>query len=234
MSEPSIIGTARIARAFVRGIYPLLNEDTLAPGDFAPAARALAEAGITVMQLRLKSLADGDRLAIQRGVLEVLRGWQGIFVIDDRADLVRIAVDDAAGQGPAIGLHLGQHDLPPGLARAIVGPDVVIGLSTHNAGQVVAAMREPVDYLGFGPVFATATKTNPDPVTGIEGLRDACRASTLPVVAIGGIGASTLGPVAAAQAAAAAVVGLLWPTGCASDDNAALTVRVRSAMEAFR
>ncbi len=228
-----------LARERIRGLYPLLDDGVLRPEVFPRHAAALAAAGVAVMQLRMKRLTDRERLAVIRDVLGALSDWRGLLVIDDRADLAAIAAREVAPAGPSIGLHLGQGDLPPAVARAIVGPDVVIGWSTHDLSQVAASAALPVDYLGFGPVFPTATKANPDPVVGLAGLAAACRATSLPVVAIGGLSSSTLTAVAAHGAASAAVVGMLWPGDAphrdAADTHAleALSGRVRAAMEAF-
>jgi thiamine-phosphate pyrophosphorylase len=223
--------------ACIAGLYPLLSEGTIPLAGEADlpawtsAAGDLAAAGVTVLQLRLKTAPDGLRLALQRAVAAALDGWSGLLVLDDRADLAAIAARERTAAGPAIGLHLGQTDLPPALARAIVGPDVVIGLSTHDLDQVAAALGEPVDYLGFGPVFPTRTKANPDPVTGLSALSAAARLSTRPVVAIGGIGRAALPEVLRAGASAAAVVNLLWP---GTPDERPFSERARDAVEACR
>jgi thiamine-phosphate pyrophosphorylase len=109
------------------------------------------------------------------------------------------------------GVHVGQDDLPPRDARRLMGSEAVIGFSSHNAAQVCAAGGEPVDYLAFGPVFATESKRNPDPVTGIEAIKE-CRALVeKPLVAIGGITRQTARAVLAAGADAVAVIGDLLP-----------------------
>jgi thiamine-phosphate pyrophosphorylase len=101
----------------------------------------------------------------------------------------------------ATGVHLGQDDLPPAAARALLGAGAVVGLSTHNLAQVEAAVAAGgIDYLAFGPIFATASKRDPDPVQGLDGLRAARARSPWPLVAIGGIDAATAGAVRAAGA----------------------------------
>jgi len=219
--------------AWVQGIYPLLNEGTVPLSDFPAYAKSLADLGITVIQLRIKKADDSTRVDVQRYVLDALRGWDGLLVIDDRADLAKMAFDARDVSHPAVGLHLGQTDLSPTLARAIVGPDVIIGLSTHGPEDVARAAQEPIDYIGFGPFFATATKANPDPVVGLSGLADATKASRLPVVAIGGIEFASLADVRAAGATAAATVSLLWPTPVSGPADAAFVSRALLAMETF-
>jgi len=102
-----------------------------------------------------------------------------LFIVNDRCDLA-LAVD-------ADGVHLGQDDLPLGLARKVMGPDKLIGISTHNPDQVREAITGKPDYLGFGPIFKPGSKEDHDPVIGLEGLRAMRRLTSLPVFAIGGI-----------------------------------------------
>src|SRR5690606_38328199 len=153
-------------------------------------------------------------------------GWRGVLVIDDRADLALVARADAP-PGLRVGLHVGQDDLPARLARELVGPDVLLGLSTHDLAQVEAARELPVDYIGFGPLFATTTKARHDPTVGIVGLAAACRAAGgLPIVAIGGIPLDLVGEVRAAGAHGVAVASALFDG--ASDG---LRARARAAHE---
>ncbi|HEV3030498.1 MAG TPA: thiamine phosphate synthase, partial [Polyangia bacterium] len=107
-------------------------------------------------------------------------------------------------------VHLGQDDLPLAEARRLrafaKAERMLIGFSTHNRAQALAAADGGADYIGFGPVFATASKANPDPTVGLSALAEVCRAVTVPVVAIGGIGLESVSAVARAGAAAAAVI----------------------------
>jgi len=102
-----------------------------------------------------------------------------MFIVNDRADVARAAGAD--------GVHVGQEDLPVEMARQILGPDKWVGFSTHVLAQVVEADRSSADYVAFGPIFATASKERPDPVVGLDGLREARKATRKPLVAIGGI-----------------------------------------------
>jgi thiamine-phosphate pyrophosphorylase len=122
-------------------------------------------------------------------------------------------VNDRLDVALAVGadvVHLGQDDLPLADAlrvRVVAGrPDLVVGLSTHNPGQAVAAASAGADYIGFGPVFATSSKLNPDPVVGLSQLSDICRTVSVPVVAIGGIAPAQAGLLAQAGASAAAII----------------------------
>jgi thiamine-phosphate pyrophosphorylase len=170
-------------------------------------AEALLEGGAGILQLRHKQHWGRAVFDAAREIARMCREAGALFVVDDRADIAMLL--DA-------GLHVGQDDLPPRDARRLLGSDAVIGFSSHNVQQVCAAGGEPVDYLAFGPVFPTASKRNPDPVTGIEALKE-CRALVeKPLVAIGGITRETAAAVWAAGADAVAVIGDLLPAGLTS------------------
>jgi thiamine-phosphate pyrophosphorylase len=121
------------------------------------------------------------------------------LIVNDRADVARAADAD--------GVHLGQEDLPVERARCVLAPGQWIGCSTHSPGQVVEADRSSADYIAFGPVFPTTGKENPDPVVGLEGLRQARRLTAKPLVAIGGITLRNAQEVLAAGADSLAVIG---------------------------
>ncbi len=185
-------------------LYPILDTGMLEARGFAiaGAAAAFLEGGAGILQLRHKghwSRAVFDAA----GEIARLCGEAGaVLIVDDRADIAMLL---------EAGLHVGQDDLAPGDARRLMGAEAIIGFSSHNAQQVSAAEAEPVDYVALGPVFATASKRNPDPVTGIEGVME-CRAlARKPLVAIGGITRETAGAVLAAGADAVAVIGDLLP-----------------------
>jgi len=149
-------------------IYPILDTGTLESRGFAPvpAAAAWLEGGAGILQFRHKthwSRAVFDRA---REIACLCRQAGALFIVGDRADIAMLL---------EAGLHVGQDDLPPRDARRLMGPDAVIGFSSHNLPQICNAGGQPVDYLAFGPVFPTASKRNPDPVTGIEAFKE-CRA----------------------------------------------------------
>ena len=164
-------------------LYPILDAVFLPAGESRAAKLtelvvSLAEAGVGILQYRNKQGSDADILRDT----EVLRAAAptGLkLILNDYVDLVAETGFD--------GVHLGQEDMPPHEARALLGSEVIIGISTHNEVQLRAAAREPVDYIAIGPVFATTSKENPDPVVGIEGVRLARRLTDKPLVAIGGI-----------------------------------------------
>jgi thiamine-phosphate pyrophosphorylase len=138
----------------------------------------LAAGGSTLFQLRGKQATARQLLSGARG-LKRLVGQNVKLIMNDRADLCLAAGFD--------GVHLGQDDLSAEGARKVLGNGYWIGVSTHNLEQLAAADAGPADYLAIGPIFATATKQNPDPVVGLAGLREARKLTVKPLVAIGGI-----------------------------------------------
>jgi thiamine-phosphate pyrophosphorylase len=192
-------------RRVIDGFYAVLDRDD------DELARALLGGGARVLQIRLKPRGEVvDATTILR-VAELARrlcddaGAQ--LIVNDRVDLALAAGAD--------GVHLGQTDLPIAAARAIAGDRLIIGVSTHDVAQVRAACAAGADYLGFGPVFATETKLNPDPVQGISGLREAVTAARhVPIVAIGGI---SLDDAAAIYATGAAAICAIRAVNEASD-----------------
>ena len=159
-----------------------------------PVEAALA-GGVGVVQLRDKDAADGELVEAGRRFRRLTREAGALLVVNDRPDLA-VACD-------ADGVHVGQDDLPVAAARAIVGPERLVGLSTHSPEQIRAAAG--ADYLGVGPVFATPTKPGREPV-GLELVREAARSAQVPWFAIGGIDLETVSQVVAAGATRIAVV----------------------------
>lgn len=183
-------------RDAISGFYAVLDRDDEA------LARALVREA-RVLQVRIKPHdrpADAaDLVRIARMARRICDDAGAALIINDRLD-VALAAD-------ADGVHLGQTDLPIAEARRLA-PDLWVGISTHNFAQVRAACEAGADYLGFGPVFATATKQHPDPVQGVEGLRAAvAEAAGRPVVAIGGITASHAGEIYRTGAHAICAIG---------------------------
>jgi thiamine-phosphate pyrophosphorylase len=142
------------------------------------AAEELAAGGVTLLQYRNKAASARQMLEASRELKRRL-GDSTTFIMNDRADLCL-----AAGFN---GVHVGQDDLSPESVRTIIGPDLWLGISTHQPMQVQEADKTPADYIAIGPVFATASKANPDPVIGLEGVRQARSLTRKPLVAIGGI-----------------------------------------------
>lgn len=159
---------------------------------------------IKMLQLREKHLSDGELLKVAREVREITRNTQTQLVINDRPDIALLSEADF--------LHLGQEDLPIEEARKIAGDTMGIGLSTHSLDQAREALQKKPDYIGFGPVYSTTTKDNPDPTVGSEALSEVIQFSPVPVVALGGIFPDTLRPVLRAGARNIAVVRYLMNT----------------------
>ncbi len=186
-------------------LYPILDAGLLQHASLSleDFARDLYAAGIRFLQYRDKDASDElllERAAILRRIFphEDCR-----LILNDRAHLLMPAGYE--------GLHLGQEDLAPAEARALVGSDRLIGLSTHNASQLRTAEHAPVDYLAIGPVFATQSKAVPDPVVGVEGVREARELTSKPLVAIGGVTRANCAEVLAAGADSVAVISDLLP-----------------------
>ena len=178
--------------------YPIVDAGRLHGRDPAFVVDSLARAGARLIQLRVKGLSDRRWLAMAGAALAAAHASGAHLVVNDRADIARIAGAD--------GLHVGQEDLTGTDARTVVGPGVLLGVSTHSLEQLGAAATEAVDYLAIGPVFPTRTKDNPDPVVGLEMVRRARAATPRPLVAIGGITRANARSVVEAGADGVAVI----------------------------
>jgi len=171
------------------------------------AAEELAAAGVTLLQYRNKSGSARQMLEQARELKRRVAG-RAKLIMNDRADLCLAADFD--------GLHVGQDDLSPEAARRIIGCDPQgrarwLGVSTHSPEQLAEADKTSADYLAIGPVFATSSKSNPDPVVGLDGVRRARSLTRKPLVAIGGINRANARSVIDAGADAVAVISDLLP-----------------------
>jgi thiamine-phosphate pyrophosphorylase len=142
-------------------------------------ATSLAEAGVRLLQYRNKSASSRQYLDSCRGLSDLLRPRGVSFFVNDRPDVAFLA--------SAAGVHVGQDDLEVEQARRVVGPDKLVGVSTHNLEQLEKAAASSADYIAVGPIFSTSSKANPDPVVGLDLLRRARALTDKPIVAIGGI-----------------------------------------------
>ncbi len=180
-------------------IYPLTDVG-ISGLSHAEQVTLLSEGGATLIQLREKHLPPRDFYKQAEEALRVARKRSVRIIINDRADIALALKAD--------GIHLGQADLPPSAARRLLGDQAIIGLSTHNMEEIRKAKGLPIDYLAIGPIFATSSKGNADPVIGLEGLRQARKTvGRLPLVAIGGISREHVAQVLDAGADAVAVIG---------------------------
>jgi thiamine-phosphate pyrophosphorylase len=186
-------------------VYPITDR-RLSGLTHAEQVERLHAGGATLIQLREKHLAPKEFLTEAREAVSVARKLGVTLIINDRVDLAL-----AAG---AHGVHLGQDDLPPEAARRLAGPDFIIGFSTHNLEQALAAVGEPVNYIAIGPVFPTGSKENPDPVVGMQGLARIREGigPNIPLVAIGGITPANARNVIESGANSIAVISCLWTT----------------------
>jgi thiamine-phosphate pyrophosphorylase len=215
MSAP--VPPARAARlARLGGLYAIVG----GADPLGQAAAALA-GGARVVQLRLKEAPSGELLEATRRLVALAAG-RALVILNDRADLARLAGAD--------GVHVGEEDLPVAAARAVAGPDLLVGRSTRTLQDGLAALSAGADHVGFGPIFATATKAIAAPPRGLAMLREVAAGLPAPVVAIGGIGLEGISEVAGAGAAAAAVIGALFD----APDPAARAVALAAAFEAGR
>jgi len=178
-------------------VYPLTDVQ-LSGLSHAEQVRLLSFGGASLIQLREKRMPalefyEQARAAKQYGVQ---------LIINDRVDIALATGAD--------GVHLGQDDLPPEVARKLLGPQAIIGYSTHNVDQAISATKLPIDYLAIGPIFSTTTKSDTAPVLGLDGLR-AARAAVggFPLVAIGGISLNNARDVIDAGADSVAVISAL-------------------------
>jgi thiamine-phosphate pyrophosphorylase len=182
-------------------IYPITDKQLSRRTSHFSILRELVRGGARLVQIRDKHTAVPELLRDLVRCVEFAEKNGVRIIVNDRCDLVL--------SSGAMGVHLGQEDLPPEAARAILGRDKWIGLSTHSASQVRQSNRSPVQYIGFGPVYASATKRSESPPLGLRRLARACSASAFPVVAIGGIGLDQVREVLKAGASSAAVISAL-------------------------
>ena len=217
-----LYGTAPVPGALPKGVYAVA--DGAVGSGLLELVAAFVRGGAVVVQLRAKAsglrlqasgLRTGELLEVAREARKICRG--ALLFINDRPEVARLCGAD--------GVHLGQEDLPLAEARAIVGPGMIIGVSTHSDAEIDAA--QGADYLGFGPIFATQSKPGAalPPPHGIEGLRRAVQRSRVPVVAIGGITAANAAEVAATGAHCAAAIAEL----CRAPDPEQATRRLAAA-----
>jgi thiamine-phosphate pyrophosphorylase len=179
-------------------LYAILDASCFSsPQLLFDAADDLASAGLRIIQYRNKT-ADGRTMLSRARELKSRVGARSKLIMNDRADLCTAAEFN--------GVHIGQDDLSPQSVRRIVGPDRLLGVSTHNPEQVAQADRTSADYIAIGPVFTTASKANPHPIVGLAGVRRARELTSKPLVAIGGITRQNCSSVIQAGADSIAVI----------------------------
>jgi len=188
--------------AFQRpAVYPITNSE-ISGLTLSEQIRRLADGGATLVQIRDKH--SSSRAFYEAAVegLEIARKYHLFVLINDRVDIAILCGAD--------GVHLGQEDISPEHARRLLGDKAIIGFSTHTLAQVETAIKLPVDYVAFGPIFTTSTKENADPVVGLNLLAEVISiAGEMPVVAIGGINEANIDSVMQTGADSAAIIGSL-------------------------
>ena len=198
-------------------IYPITDR-ALSGLSHSEQVRRLIDGGASLIQLRDKTASPVDFYNAAVEAVTLAQSFGVSLIINDRVDIALAAGAD--------GVHLGQDDLPPQHARKILGPDAIIGFSTHSVEQARAAIALPVDYIAIGPIFSTTTKTDAEPVIGLDGLREARSVvGDRPLVAIGGINRTNVGSVLEAGANSAALI-----AGIVSEPDK-ITTRMRELFE---
>ncbi len=201
------------------GLHVLADDAPHRRRDPVAQSRAACAGGAAVVQLRAKHATDGEILAWAIEIRRLTRARGVLFFVNDRFDLALAAAAD--------GVHLGQHDLPPARVPPEARRRLLLGRSTHTAEEVEAARSEPLDYVAFGPIFATSSKDAEHAPRGLARLAAAVAASGgRPVVAIGGIDATHVAEVRAAGALAVAVISAVAD----ADDPVAATRTLADAL----
>ena len=166
-------------------LYAIIDAALLKKTSELSFVEMMAESGVELLQYRNKRASSRELFEASQSISATLSrlakpgSYKPRFIVNDRADIARLA--------NAQGVHVGQQDLNVEEARAIVGPDSLVGVSTHSLEQLDAADKTSADYIAFGPIFPTSSKENPDPVVGLHLLREARQHTQKPIVAIGGI-----------------------------------------------
>jgi thiamine-phosphate pyrophosphorylase len=186
-------------------LYPIVDVTTTGAARSLEVVRVLGRAGVRLLQLRAKDMSDRALVPLARAAVAAAHEAGAKLLVNDRPDIARIVQAD--------GVHLGQDDLPPADARAVLGAEAIIGFSTHTLAQLRSAEREPIDYVALGPIFGTTSKANPDPVVGLAMLAQARASTSRPLVAIGGLTRQNASQVVAAGADGLAVIGDLLREG---------------------
>ncbi|NTV01195.1 MAG: thiamine phosphate synthase [Chlorobiaceae bacterium] len=161
-------------------------------------ARMALDGGAAMLQLRRKQASGSELFAWAIRIQELCRQHDAIFVVNDRLDIAMAMHAD--------GVHLGQDDIPAATARAMLGPDAIVGVSVSNVEEAGKALADGADYLGLGHIFPTVSKDKPNPPLGIPMIESVRKAVDLPIVAIGGIGADNACEVIGAGASGLAVI----------------------------
>lgn len=207
---------------FDLGVYLVTNRAALLGRDLLAIVGQAVAGGATMVQLREKEVATREFVELARAVAGVLRPLRVPLIINDRVDVALAAGAD--------GVHVGQDDMHPADVRALLGPQAIIGLSVTGEDETRAARGMPVDYLGAGPVFATATKKDAGAPQGLDGLAAMLALAEVPVVGIGAIKEDNALAVMKTGAAGVAVVSAV----CSASDPAQAAANLRRIVDGAR
>jgi thiamine-phosphate pyrophosphorylase len=185
-------------------LYAILDMDRMAGRPVESVCESLLEAGVRLFQYRDKRASSRQMFEGVTRLIPLIRARGGKLIVNDRADVALVAGAD--------GVHLGQDDLPVHMARSVLGSGPMVGYSTHNLEQLRQAGASEAEYVAFGPIFATGSKEAPDPIVGLEALRQARAATPKQLVAIGGINAQNAHQVIECGADSVAVISGLLDT----------------------
>ncbi len=184
-------------------IYLITDRTQLPAGlSLLAATEAALRGGVRAVQLREKDLSAAELLPLACELRALTNDYAARLLINDRIDVALACQAD--------GVHLGGHSLPTATARKILGPDHLIGVSTHSCGDIARAARQGADFVTFGPVYATPSKAAYGKPMGLDGLRAACRSAEVPVLALGGIKLHNKADVLAAGASGIALISAIF------------------------
>ena len=180
-------------------LYLITDRRQVPGGDLLSAVRAALRGGVRAVQLREKDLTARELLPLARELRSLTGEFVAKLLINDRIDLALAVAAD--------GVHLGGHSLPVAEARALLGPQRLIGLSTHHQEEISRAAREGADFVTFGPVWFTPSKAPYGAPVGLDALRQACADAPLPVFPLGGVNATRIPELITAGCSRAACIG---------------------------
>ncbi|HAZ30673.1 TPA: thiamine phosphate synthase [Candidatus Acetothermia bacterium] len=209
-------------RAVDYSVYVVTDRRTAGDRDLVAVVEAAVSGGATVVQLREKASSTRDWLALGRALHRITRRAGVPLIVNDRID-VALALD-------AEGVHVGQDDMPAGIARRLIGPDKILGVSTETLELAREAAEAGADYLGVGDIFGTPSKPDAGPPIGLARLAEIARKSEIPVVGIGGITLENAASVIAAGAVGVAVISAV----IGAPDPAAAAQRMRGIVNSGR
>ncbi|GGA02189.1 thiamine phosphate synthase [Dyella caseinilytica] len=208
-------------KPFDLSLYLVLDPDLCQRHSMIETAREAVAGGATMVQVRHKQASTDERIALGRSLMEALRGSNATVIMNDDVT--------AAIESGVDGLHIGQGDMTPSLARARIGSELILGLSVNTEGAARLIDPAIIDYVGVGPVFATPTKPDHEKPLGFDGLAKVVAASPVPTVAIGGLKQEHVQRVLAAGADGVAVVSAICGTADPRQAARALCERLRAA-----